>query len=366
MTFVNNPGWCVLSLAICLAATTGCTSWNLSKSMPWPIGEEKPGTPDRIVAVWTDTILYTPGRTPERGFGGRIMFYQAKKDQPIKVEGSIVVYTFDETNRAPNNSKPDRKYVFTPDQLPAHYSKSKIGHSYSVWLPWDEVGGSQKEVSVVVRFEPKAGAVVMGELSRQLLPGKPVAVAQDPAKAAPNGAPAQISPAQVPQVQPENQPVQQTAYVAALPQPGPPVNPAAVPPRRMTTTTIAIPSEMASNPLSAGGAVAAPGLNAQSPEILNAASQRSAMPGCDPSMTPLSQAVSTVASAPPTSGFRPRSRFSPPGSRPLAGSSAPPARDRAPWPQRPEESPSGPGVPPGSVSGPGSPTFSPAAGSATY
>jgi hypothetical protein len=139
----------------------------------WPFKkEEKPGKPEKIVALWSDTTLTQPGRPPIRGFGARLMFYEEKNDDPVKVEGMLVVYAFDETNREPNNNRPDRKYVITPEQLPAHYSKSKAGHSYSVWIPWDEAGGMQKEFTLIVRFQPKEGKVALSEPIRQLLPGK--------------------------------------------------------------------------------------------------------------------------------------------------------------------------------------------------
>ena len=99
------------------------------------------------------------------------MFYEGKKESPIKVDGVLVVYAFDENGRDPNSARPDRKYVFTPEQLPAHYSKSKLGHSYSVWIPWDEVGGVQKEISLIVRFEPKNSPAIVGDQHRLLLPG---------------------------------------------------------------------------------------------------------------------------------------------------------------------------------------------------
>ena len=121
-------------LALCLAMAAGCSSLDLTKSVTWPIGDDKPKTPEKVVTVWTDTVLYQANQTAQRGFGGRLMFYEPKNEKPIKVDGSIVIYAFDETDRTPNNPRPDRKYVFPPDQLPLHYSKSKVGHSYSVWL----------------------------------------------------------------------------------------------------------------------------------------------------------------------------------------------------------------------------------------
>ncbi len=163
-----------LLLATWLAPAAHGEGW------PWPFNsEEKPGKPDKIIALWSDTVLTQTGRPPIRGFGGRLMFYEGKKEEPIKVEGTLVVYAFDETDRDANNTRPDRKYVFTPQQLPLHYSKSKIGHSYSVWLPWDEVGGLQKEITLIVRFQPKEGAVAISDPCRQLLPGR-----IDPARAA--------------------------------------------------------------------------------------------------------------------------------------------------------------------------------------
>ena len=83
-----------------------------------------------------------------------------------------MVYAFDEDGRDPSNAKPDRKYVFTKEQFAKHYSKSNIGHSYSVWIPWDEVGGPQKQISLIVRFTPDKGDVVVGEQTRHLLPGR--------------------------------------------------------------------------------------------------------------------------------------------------------------------------------------------------
>lgn len=139
---------------------------------PWPFNDDKPGKPQKLMALWSETVLTKAGQAPIRGFGGRIMFYDGKKEDPIKVEGTLVVYAFDETDREPGNARPDRKYVFTAQQFPEHYSKSKIGHSYSVWLPWEEIGGIQKDITLIVRFEPKEGSAVIGESCRQLLPGR--------------------------------------------------------------------------------------------------------------------------------------------------------------------------------------------------
>ena len=98
------------------------------------------------------------GKTPQRGFGGRVMFYGKDGNDPILVDGQFVVYAFDETNREPTDNKPTRRYVFPPDQVAIRMSKSELGAGYSFWLPWDEVGGPQTNISLICRFEPKKGA----------------------------------------------------------------------------------------------------------------------------------------------------------------------------------------------------------------
>ncbi len=171
-----------LAVAIALTAMifqTGCsTPWKTPKMLSldntWPFRDkDKPheGTPVRMVCTWTDTVFTQAGQKPQRGFGGRLMFYEKEGKNPILVEGQLVVYAFDETGRDPTDNKPTRRYVFPPDQIPLHMSKSELGASYSVWLPWDEVGGPKTEVSLICRFEPKTGAVVTSEQTKQKLPG---------------------------------------------------------------------------------------------------------------------------------------------------------------------------------------------------
>ena len=93
-----------------------------------------------------------------RGFGARIYFYEQDAQEPIKVDGTLVVYAFDATNVS-QMPKPEKKYVFTAEQFAKHYSKTSLGHSYSIWLPWDEVGGVTRQLSLVTRFEGREGRV---------------------------------------------------------------------------------------------------------------------------------------------------------------------------------------------------------------
>lgn len=212
------------SAAILLALAPGCAQWDLTDKMPWMTG--KTGEfrrPMRVVAMWSDTVMTKPGQTPVRGFGARLMFYELNSDKPIKVAGSLTAYAFDEENRDPTDNRPDRKFVFTAEQFAKHYSKSDLGHSYSIWIPWDKVGGESKEISLIVRFTPVEGGVVVSEQVKQFLPGVKQPEPQQPYGRSPGPGRQTVNPPA---------PVQQVNYQAT---------PEEAAQRRMSTTTIAIP-----------------------------------------------------------------------------------------------------------------------------
>ncbi len=149
------------------AAEPSRSGWVSSWTSPW----NRVQAPQILTAVWTDTVLNQPGREGVRGFGGRLMFYVEEGARPVRVEGRLIVYAFEEDGDQGGDHIPDRRYVFTPQQFAKHYSKSELGHSYSVWLPWETVGGPPLKVTLVARFEPNGGTVVVSELARQILPG---------------------------------------------------------------------------------------------------------------------------------------------------------------------------------------------------
>jgi hypothetical protein len=241
-------------LAAALVAVGGChhpgsDDWkfadffDLHKGLPWHDDTPKPGVPVRVVGSWTDAVLRKDGQAPQRGFGGRLLFYGRDSKDPILVDGQLVVYAFDENGRDPTDNRPTRRYVFPIEQVPLHMSKSEVGTSYSFWLPWDEAGGPQTEVSLICRFEPKGGPVVVSEQTRHLLPGTMT----------PGTMLAGNCPPQLPDGVPSRPAVQQVPYSAENPGGGlaqtasyesQPVAGMGLPPesgRQMTTTSISLP-----------------------------------------------------------------------------------------------------------------------------
>lgn len=203
-------------------ALTGCQPLDLKPSSSLFSGrDDRPGVPASLTAVWSNAVLQRADGTHARGFGGRLMFYGSKKQTPIRVDGTLVVYAFDEKDRNPDDPRPDRKYVFTRQQFASHYSKSDLGHSYSIWIPWDEANGSLKEVSLMARFVSVEGEAIVGEQVKLTLPGTSgdKAIAEGPIHS-----PTGENPQRLPTVE-------QASHDA-------PLGPAG---RRMATSTIPVP-----------------------------------------------------------------------------------------------------------------------------
>ena len=203
---------------------------DIPSGVPWKASKPPaPGVPARIVTTWTDTVLQRSGQPSQRGFGGRLFFYGAKEAKPIPVEGQLVVYAFDETNRKPTDNRPTKRYVFPPEQFAKHQSESEFGTSYSIWLPWDVVGGAATDVSLIARFEPKTGGtLIVSDQTRERLPGR----LDGTAVGSPQLATKTLAPT-----------IQRVAHHSETPQQPKVEEQKAIHQRQMETTTIKLPSK---------------------------------------------------------------------------------------------------------------------------
>lgn len=164
----GTAAWLLVLILFC----SGCSTMNLQSMTEFAKFEKKPEfeTPLQVIPVWSNTVLHQSGKSGTRGFGGRVIFYGENKDKSVRVDGTLVVYAWDDTADVANRQA-DRKYVFKAEKLQDHYSNSKIGHSYNFWLPWNAAGGDQERISLIIRFIGTNGAEVNSEPTNVVLPG---------------------------------------------------------------------------------------------------------------------------------------------------------------------------------------------------
>jgi len=160
----------IVCLGLLMLVGNGCASIGKMPKMPWEPEEPEYFIPTKMVVTWKDAVRYNPNDLPTRGFGGRIHFYD-DKNKPIRVKGRLVVYGYNDSSDGLDRERPDRKYVFDQEKIESHYSLSKLGHSYSFWIPWDAAGGEQHEITLAPFFTPENGQVIMSEQSKNVLPG---------------------------------------------------------------------------------------------------------------------------------------------------------------------------------------------------
>ena len=162
------------------------SQWNLLSKLNdrRKINRKSRHPPQTMAAIWKDSVFEKPGSASVRGFGARLFFYD-EDNQAVKAEGELLVYGFDDSNEVKeDNSKADRKYVFQADKFQSHFSETDLGPSYSVWIPWEKVGGFRKTITLIPVFKTADGRVLKSGQSINVLPGRNPA--KKIAKALPN------------------------------------------------------------------------------------------------------------------------------------------------------------------------------------
>lgn len=166
----------LMTLAVIASvALTGCSSLTgetaVWKKLPW-VGKKEPKpypNPQKMAVTWAPDVIMRTGATPTRGFGGRVFFYD-EKTRPVPVDGELAIQAF---VPGPDGKPVDlKRYGFTAEQFTRHYSQTDLGGSYSIWIPWDAVGGDETKITLIPSFRTKEGKMVNGTASVVLLPGK--------------------------------------------------------------------------------------------------------------------------------------------------------------------------------------------------
>lgn len=176
----------MLSGLLLCGLSSGCKQLDLANNFTWP-GPKEPdyAVPDHMTDMWSHTVLQQGGLKGVRGFGGRLMFFDKTSNRPIRVDGQLTVLAFDANNDDPEQVMPEKKYVFSAERLQEHFSESKLGPSYSFWLPWGEIGGPPRHITLITLFNSTEGQLLTSDPSRHKLAGmEPTPSTEAPATAA--------------------------------------------------------------------------------------------------------------------------------------------------------------------------------------
>ncbi|MEM7784380.1 MAG: hypothetical protein AAF623_13585 [Planctomycetota bacterium] len=140
----------------------------LAKSMS---SEEEPNPPVTMTILWKESVFQKPGKPAVRGFGGRVFFYD-EFNNTVPAKGKLVIYGFDESNEAEKSQAADKKFEFTSEDLESLFGDTGLGPSYSIWCPWDQVGGFRKTIALIPMFKTEDKKVIRSGQSINVLQGK--------------------------------------------------------------------------------------------------------------------------------------------------------------------------------------------------
>jgi hypothetical protein len=127
--------------------------------------------PVTMTAIWTDSVYEKAGEPSVKGFGGRIFFYNANQ-KLVKADGELIIYGFDDSSKNSTDGTADKKFVYQQDKFQTHYSENKLGASYSVWVPWEPIGGYRKAITLIPMFRTADGDLIKCTQTIAVLPGK--------------------------------------------------------------------------------------------------------------------------------------------------------------------------------------------------
>ena len=148
-----------ISLLVCLLCVAGCNTPLALKQMQAknPLAKNAPKTPVKVVDAWNSYAQTVPDGAVMRGMAGRVHFYDNhREEQTVKVDGDLTVYVFDGNETDPTHTKPLKIFQFKANTLDKHYSyQQPIGHGYNFFLPFDEIGGEEQSLCLIVRFDNK-------------------------------------------------------------------------------------------------------------------------------------------------------------------------------------------------------------------
>jgi hypothetical protein len=108
---------------------------------------------------------------PTRGFAGQIMFFTNGDPSPVKVNGDVRIFCFDDFGTTEEQSKPLHQFDYDTNVWNMHLQKSMLGPSYQVFVPYVRKDHHAAKCALSLRLKPAAGPTIYSKLVSIALPG---------------------------------------------------------------------------------------------------------------------------------------------------------------------------------------------------
>lgn len=121
--------------------------------------------------------LWEPGEgrdtqgLPTRGFAGQVLFFGMGVAEPMKVDGDVKVYVFDDHGTEEERKKPIHIFEFPADVWKTYFRVGNVGASYQIFIPYTRPGSHLANCSLRVRYSDTVSGALYSKSTTLTLPG---------------------------------------------------------------------------------------------------------------------------------------------------------------------------------------------------
>ncbi len=157
----------IMSLLAVTAA--GCQTLDLSALQR---GDKPSDRVREIICLWEPAEGVGLDGLPTRGFAGQLLFFEPGGDQPVRVEGDVRIYVFDNQGTVEEQSKPLHQFDFPAAVWHTFARDTNLGPAYQVFVPYTRKGRHAADCAVRVRFTAESRLPIYSKLTSVALPGR--------------------------------------------------------------------------------------------------------------------------------------------------------------------------------------------------
>ncbi|MBX3449571.1 MAG: hypothetical protein KF777_08440 [Planctomycetaceae bacterium] len=121
--------------------------------------------------------LWEPGEgrdtqgLPTRGFAGQVLFFGMGVAEPMKVNGDVKVYVFDDHGTEEERKKPIHIFEFPADVWNTYFRVGNVGASYQIFIPYTRPGSNLANCSLRLRYSDTVSGALYSKSATLTLPG---------------------------------------------------------------------------------------------------------------------------------------------------------------------------------------------------
>lgn len=159
--------------ALCLTILSGCQSLDMGVMRPGrSIPEATPRDPVReVVCLWEPGEGLGLDGQPARGFAGQMLFFTAGNPDPVRVDGDVSIFVFDNLGTVEEQAKPIHQFDFSSEAWNTYLRDTNVGAAYQLFIPYTRKGGYSADCVLRVRVTPENGLPVYSKMSTIHLSG---------------------------------------------------------------------------------------------------------------------------------------------------------------------------------------------------